>query len=110
MMRRSSTTARSIHLRRRAVVALSLIACFGPIVSAKPSSPRSIPIADVLRQPLPAENLTLDERETAYVVHGPTFEYSVDRRTGMISQVAVRRDGKEVLSAPAPLSLRFDDY
>ena len=109
-MRTSSTTARSIYLGRHPLVALTLIACLVPTVSAEPSSPRSVPIADVLRQPLPAENLTLHKRELAFVVHGPTFTYTVDTRTGMISQVAVRRDGEEVLSAPAPLSLRLDNY
>lgn len=44
------------------------------------------------------------------VVHGPTFAYTVDRGTGLISKLDVRRDGKKVLAAPAPVELRFDEY
>jgi hypothetical protein len=96
-------------LRWLLVAAAVLVPCPSAI-SAEPAAPRSEPVADVLRQPLPAENLTLVEQPEAFVVTGPTFVYKVDRGTGLIAALDVRRDGKTVLATAAPQSLRFDDY
>ncbi|MCC6491487.1 MAG: hypothetical protein IT424_00515 [Pirellulales bacterium] len=99
----------ALHPRRLAPV-LVLIAGLVPSASAQPPSPRSVPIAEVLRQPLPAENLVLNERQSEILIHGPTFSYAVDRRTGLISKLAVRRDGADVLTAPSPVVVRFAAY
>jgi hypothetical protein len=95
---------------RPAAAVLLLVGVVASVAHAQPAAPRSIPIRDVLRQPLPAENLRLLEHESDLVIQGPTFAYTVDRRTGMIAKIAVERDGVEVLTAPAPASLRLDDY
>jgi len=100
----NTPTLRCLTAIVTAVVALSQLAI------AEEPSPRSIPIAEVLRQPLPTENLALRESETEFTIQGPTFAYTVDRGTGMISAIDVRRDGKQLLRAPAPVSLRLDGY
>ena len=86
---------------------LSLNACTS---DAQLPSPRSLPVADVLRQPLPAENLTVSETESEITVKGPTFTYTVDRRVGLISALDVRREGAQVLHTLTPIALRFDGY
>ena len=92
------------------LVAAAIVTSHTFVATAEPISPRSEPVADVLRQPLPAENLSLIERPEAFVITGPTFVYTVDRRTGLIAELDVRRDGKTVLAMAAPQSLRFDGY
>ena len=96
-------------LRRLAALLFAVLALPAPAI-AQEVSPRSLPIAQVLRHPLPAENLALRESETEFTIQGPTFAYTVDRGTGMISGVDVRRDGKQLLQAPAPVTLRLDVY
>lgn len=91
-------------------IALTFWTCCLHTGRTQPFSTKSTPIADVLRQPLPAENLTLEQRDSEFVIHGPTFTYAVDSRTGMISRVMVRRDGAEILTSTAPLRLELDDY
>jgi hypothetical protein len=89
---------------------LLLLAVLAASAIAQPPESRSTPIANLLRQPLPAENLLLHEGTAEFIIQGPTFAYTVDRRSGMISAIDVRRDGEQMLSAPAPVSLRIDGY
>jgi hypothetical protein len=96
-------------LRRLAALVIAVPALVTPGIAQEPA-PRSFPIAEVLRQPLPAENLALHESEAEFTIEGPTFSYTVDRGTGMISALDVRRDGKQLLQAPAPAKLRLDGY
>jgi len=68
----------------------------------------SKPIASVLREPLPPEELKLAKTPTEFVVSGPTFTYHVDRRTGMISAIRVVRDGQEVVTTSGPSDVQID--
>lgn len=72
--------------------------------------PRSRPIAEVLREPLPPEDLTYAERDGRIVVAGPTFEYSVDPTTGMIAALRARRGGRDVVRLVEPARLVVGPY
>ncbi len=99
----------TFRLLRIALVSFAFIGP-GSVVSAQPPSPRSAPIASVLRRPLPAENLAVRETDATIVIQGPTFAYTVDRATGMIAELDVRRDGVQVLRMPSPIRLKLDGY
>lgn len=75
--------------------------------SARPddTGPRSRPMAAVLREPLPPENLTYSERDGLAVIAGPTFEYVVDGKTGSIVDVRATRDGETVVQLVEPARL-----
>jgi hypothetical protein len=80
------------------------------VVAAQSPASRSEPIASILRQPLPAENLAVRESDSTIAIEGPTFTYTVNRATGMISELAVCRDGAQVLRMPTPATLKVDGY
>jgi hypothetical protein len=80
------------------------------VIAAQSPAPRSVPVASILLQPLPAENLAVRESDSTISIEGPTFAYTVDRATGMISELAVRRDGAQVLRMPTPATLKLDGY
>lgn len=67
--------------------------------------PRSQPMAAVLREPLPPEDLTLAERDGRIIITGPTFEYVVDGKTGSIVGLQAVRDGKPVVQLVEPARL-----
>jgi hypothetical protein len=75
-----------------------------------PVGPRSRPIAEVLRQPLPPEDLSYEERDGRIVVAGPTFEYVVDPKTGMVAALRARRDGRDVVRLDEPARLVVGPY
>jgi hypothetical protein len=63
-------------------------------------------IAAVLREPLPAENLSLSDNAGEWVIAGPTFAYRVQKNTGAISLLRV----DDVIGASRPLDIQIDDY
>jgi len=73
------------------------------------AGPVSRPVTEVLRDPLPPEDLACTESETAVTVQGPTFRYVVDRATGAVSELQAMRDGKEVVRLSKPATLWLDD-
>src|SRR5689334_10093730 len=56
-------------------------------------------IYSVLRAPLPPEELDLSQNRTEFVIQGPTFNYRVSKRTGVIASIRVVRDAQEVISS-----------
>lgn len=90
----------NIQLRSIILVLLALSACAGPV---------SRPVTEVLRDPLPSEDLTCTESDTAITVQGPTFRYVVDRATGAVCELQATRDGREVVRLCKPATLWLDD-
>ena len=78
----------NIQLRSIILVLLALSACAGPV---------SRPVTEVLRDPLPSEDLACTESDAAITVQGPTFRYVVDRATGAVSELQATRGGREVV-------------
>lgn len=74
------------------------------------SQPQSRLIMDVMRDPLPSEDLTASESDTAYTIQGPTFRYVVDKATGLISEMYATRNGSTVAELTAPTELWVDDH
>ena len=73
------------------------------------ASPVSKTITEVLRQPLPPEDLTCSTEASEIVVHGPTFRYSVDRASGAIAGLEAVRAGRVVMRLQEPADLWIDD-
>ena len=67
-------------------------------------------INSVLREPLPAEELSLSQNATEFVINGPTFTYRVEKITGAISSILVVREGQEVIAASGPADILIDRY
>lgn len=74
------------------------------------AAPRSRPIAEVLREPLPPERLTYAERDGRIAIAGPTFEYVVDRSTGAIVGLKAVRDDQPVVQLVKPSRLIVGQY
>lgn len=66
-------------------------------------------IKDVLREPLPSEDLVCNEDGEKIIIQGPTFRYVVERKTGIVSDVEVVREGTIVVKLLEPLALWIDD-
>ncbi|MGC8844340.1 MAG: hypothetical protein ACP5QY_00670 [Candidatus Hydrogenedens sp.] len=66
-------------------------------------------IKEVLREPLPSEDLVCEETESNITVHGPTFRYTVNRDTGAITDIEVVREGIIVVKMTEPLNILIDD-
>ena len=88
---------------------LVLVSTFGPVCAQQPA-PTSRTINSVLREPLPAEELSLSESSTEFVVSGPTFTYRIQKATGAISRIRVVREGQEVITASGPADIQMDQY
>ncbi|MEA3366462.1 MAG: hypothetical protein U9Q79_12550, partial [Candidatus Hydrogenedentes bacterium] len=90
-----------------AVLSLAVVfaACAG---AAWGASPVSKTITDVLRTPLPSEDLKCTANDTSITVEGATFRYTVDRSTGAITQLVATREETDVVRANQP-ALWFDD-
>jgi hypothetical protein len=88
-------------------LALLLIVTVLPVhaAEAEPASRRPV---DVLRQPLPAENLSLSTSDDRIAIAGPTFVYTVDRATGGICSLVVKREGAAVVEFTGPVELTID--
>jgi len=65
------------------------------------ASPVSKTITEVLREPLPSEDLSCTVSDTAIVVEGPTYRYTVDRASGTITGLETKEDGLVRLRRPA---------
>ena len=72
------------------------------------SEPVSKTIAQVLREPLPPEDLSCTVTDTTIVVTGPVFRYTVDRASGTVSGLEATRDGETVVSLREPAALWLD--
>ena len=65
--------------------------------SAENPEPRSKTVTSVLREPLPPEDLSYSVDGGKIVITGPTFEYSVDKTTGAVVALQVKREGQDVI-------------
>lgn len=88
------------------VVVIGMAQILGLAVAAAPLSKT---ISEVLREPLPPEDLTCTTNDTTITVQGPTFRYVVDRATGAISGLDAVREGTSVLKLREPVTLWLDD-
>ncbi|HOQ33211.1 MAG TPA: hypothetical protein PLA12_11950 [Candidatus Hydrogenedens sp.] len=66
-------------------------------------------IREVLREPLPSEDLVCNEGGENIVIQGPTFRYVVERKTGVVTDVEVVREGAIAVKLLEPLALWIDD-
>lgn len=66
-------------------------------------------IREVLREPLPSENLVCEEKGEQIVIKGPTFKYVVDRNTGAVVDIEVMRGDVVVVKMTEPLNVLMDD-
>ncbi len=89
-------------MKRPRLLLLPLLATTWTMTALGDDGPRSRPIAEVLREPLPSEDLTLSKRDGRIVIAGPTFEYVVDEATGATVSLRAWRDGKDVVRLVAP--------
>lgn len=81
-----------------AVAFLCLASIAAAVLAPAAAAQESLPVTSVLRQPLPPEDLSCEVAGTRIVVRGPTFEYAVDRATGAIAAIQVRRQDRTVIS------------
>lgn len=88
-------------------LSLSIVLLFAGLVASAGPVSRTIP--DVLRDPLPSEDLTCTESDRAITVQGPTFHYTVDRVTGAVSELQAIRGDKAVVKLCKPVTLWLDD-
>ena len=72
--------------------------------------PRSKPVTAVLREPLPPEDLSYSAAGSKIVITGPTFEYTVDKTTGAVVALQVKREGQPVIRLVEPASLVIGPY
>ncbi len=100
------------NLMLRVIFPLLALSVCVHAVAAGPFGRGSVskPIGSVLREPLPAEDLKLTQSPAAFVINGPTFTYRVERKTGAISLVRVRREGLEVITGGGAADLQVDQY
>ncbi len=72
------------------------------------AAPISETIVEVLRKPLPSEDLTcaVDDREIR--VEGPTFQYRFNRANALLSGLDASREGDEVVRLRAPAAVWLD--
>ncbi len=99
-------------LTRRGVSLMSLLLMFWTIAPAYANEvgKRSQTINSVLREPLPAEELSLSQNRAEFIINGPTFTYHVQKRTGAIEAIRVVRDRQEVISSSGPADILIDKY
>ena len=93
-----------------AVLALLLLAVAPAASRAEQLAQASRTIGAVLREPLPAEELSLTENAAEFVVNGPTFTYRIQKATGAIAGVRVVREGQEVITASGAADIQIDQY
>jgi len=67
-------------------------------------------IGAVLREPLPAEALSLSQTAGEFIISGPTFTYRVQKTTGAISALRVVREGQEVIATSGSADVLIDRY
>lgn len=92
---------------------LILIAAASIIAAAASAAPGAAPVSrtitEVLRDPLPPEDLRCTTDDARIVVQGSTFRYAVDRSTGAIAELEAMRDGRVVARLTEPAALWLDD-
>jgi hypothetical protein len=105
------THFRSKHTWRRCLVLLfaAILLAAGQAWATEPAAVSSKPIREVLRQPLPPEELTFVERDAEYEIAGPTFTYRVAKATGAIA-IRIMRDRQPVVESTSPLNVQIDRY
>ena len=97
-------------MRQEFVLVLTIALAFAVNVgTASGLSPESKTITEVLREPLPPEDLSCLEGDLLIVVQGPTFTYTVDKTTGAIAGLEVMRQGETVAQLREPAELWLDD-
>lgn len=79
-----------------------------PCVCAE-TGPVSATAAQVLRQPLPPEDLSCVENNDEIVVKGPVFCYKINPANGSVIGVEAMRGDEKVVSLCEPAGLRLDD-
>jgi hypothetical protein len=107
--RRCLGSAKSAALSRGAATMLALLLALAPGYAQK-AELASRTIGSVLRQPLPAEELSMSGGATEFVVRGPTFTYRIQKATGAVSGIRVGREGQEVITAGGPADILIDGY
>ena len=73
------------------------------------TQPVSRAITEVLREPLPPEELHVSTGEMRIVIQGPTFRYAVDRATGAIAKLEVLGEDQPVVALSKAAALWLDD-
>lgn len=97
---------RAALYRRTWFLLPALCAVFPAAATAnEPVSRRPV---EVLRQPLPPEDLSLETTDDVLRIVGPTFVYTVDRATGAIRSFSARRGDAVVVESTAPVELSLD--
>jgi hypothetical protein len=94
------------------ILSIVLAIVTSPLAAANAENPepRSKTIASVLREPLPPEDLSCSADDGKITIKGPTFEYVVDKTTGAIVALQVKRDGSSVIELTEPANIRVGDY
>ncbi|MDD2474388.1 MAG: twin-arginine translocation signal domain-containing protein [Dysgonamonadaceae bacterium] len=67
-------------------------------------------IGSVLRESLPAEELSFSQNASELVISGPTFTYCIKKATGVINSFRVVREGQEVITTNNPVDILIDQY
>jgi hypothetical protein len=80
-----------------------------PVSAGNPET-RSVPVTSVVREPLPPEGLNCSVDGNKIIIKGPTFEYTVDKTTGAVAALHVKREGQPVIRLAEPASLIIGDY
>jgi len=107
---KESLSGRDYTMSRRLVLATAIAAALAADVGAVWGlSPVSKTITQVLREPLPPEDLGCSVEASRIVVQGPTFRYSVDKATGAIVGLEAVRQGQVVATLREPADLWIDD-
>ncbi len=93
-------------------VLLTVIVAFfaASAIAEKGASPVSKTITEVLREPLPAEDLHCSESAANIVVEGPTFRYTIEKKSGAIADLETVRDGRVVAKLRTPAKVWIDDF
>ncbi len=96
-------------MHRSLIFFMVIASAFAVNADAVPEDfPVSRTITEVLRDPLPPEDLTCTSEDTRIIIQGPTFRYVVDRRTGGIAELEAIREGNKVVTLRGPADLWLD--
>ncbi|MCP4642402.1 MAG: hypothetical protein GY851_18300 [bacterium] len=87
------------------VLATTAAVAMGPAWGAPPVSKT---IQDVLREPLPSEDLSVAQSDTSIVIEGPTFRYTVNKTSGAITGLKATHAGRTDAALSASSDLVFD--
>ena len=107
--KRMNTEVKRYWVLRLAPALLMLLSALAP-AWAQEGGKLSKTIGEVLRQPLPPEELSLTSKGGEWIITGPTFVYRVQKTTGAISALRVMGEGQEVIGTSSPADIQIDDY